>query len=35
MSELEFKAMSPEERARREAEMNDDADANVCVSCGA
>ena len=31
---LEFKAMTPEERARAEAEMNKDADANICLNCG-
>lgn len=32
--ELQFKAVSPEERARLEAEMNENADANVCLNCG-
>lgn len=32
--ELQFRALTPEERAAKEAEMNENADANICLNCG-
>tara|TARA_B100000378_G_scaffold220827_1_gene184245 strand:- start:221 stop:331 length:111 start_codon:yes stop_codon:yes gene_type:complete len=33
-NDLQFKALTPEERAKREAEMQAADEAGVCINCG-